>query len=89
MGCIVSTTGLGHSDDKELPQFVTEEDIRFVQESWLLVQQDMDNIGLIIFKRLVHLFRYTFDMVHLKSKSRKLPFFSTQKCMSLLYACFY
>ncbi|XP_045187619.1 uncharacterized protein LOC123545361 [Mercenaria mercenaria] len=51
MGCVVSSSRLAHSDDKELPQFVSAEDIRLVQESWLLVQQDMDNIGLIIFKR--------------------------------------
>lgn len=51
MGCAVSTNGFEIAEEKELPQYITKEDIQLVQESWILVQEDMNNMGLVIFKR--------------------------------------
>ncbi|KAL4238059.1 hypothetical protein ACF0H5_002770 [Mactra antiquata] len=55
MGCVASKGVFVQSSQKELPDYVSPDDIRLVQESWLLVQSDMDNVGLIIFKRFFDL----------------------------------
>lgn len=50
MGCVVSNP-VASGEEKELPQFVSGEDIQLVQESWLLVQPDLEDIGVIILNR--------------------------------------
>jgi len=51
MGCAVSSNGFEVAEEKELPEYISRDDIRLVQESWILVQEDMNNMGLVIFKR--------------------------------------
>ena len=51
MGCVLTIFNTNEKDDTELRRYVTEKDIFLVQETWALVRKDMNNIGLLIFKR--------------------------------------
>ena len=51
MGGSASTTKFDVVKDKELKDFLSDEDIRLVQETWLTIQGDFDAIGLTLFNR--------------------------------------
>ena len=59
MGCNSSVNGIVIDQDKELKEYMKPYDIRLVQESWNLLQDDFEHVGLIMFHRR-GIFRFLF-----------------------------
>ena len=59
MGCNSSVNGIVIDQDKELKEYLKPYDIRLVQESWNLLQDDLEHVGLIMFHRW-DIFRFFF-----------------------------
>ena len=55
MGCTLSTNDILVADDKELKEYLNKRDIQMVQQSWSLIQDDVEHVGLIMFQRYMHL----------------------------------
>ena len=51
MGCATSFDGFEVVQDKELKEYLSEENIKLVQESWCLLQNNLEHFGLILFER--------------------------------------
>ena len=51
MGCVASLEVIDLGEDKELSEYLHEDDIRLVQMSWELLQDDLGKVGVIIFRR--------------------------------------
>ena len=51
MGCSSSANGIVIDHDKELKEYLKPNDIKLVQESWNLLQDDLEHVGLIMFQR--------------------------------------
>ena len=51
MGCVASLDVIDLGEDKELSEYLREDDIRLVQMSWELLQDDLGKVGVIIFRR--------------------------------------
>lgn len=51
MGCTVSTDGFEVFHNKPLKEYLNEDDIQLVQESWKLLQNDLEQVGLIMLQR--------------------------------------
>ena len=51
MGCVASLEVIDLGEDKELSEYLHEDDIRLVQMSWELLQDDLWKVGVIIFRR--------------------------------------
>ena len=62
MGCNSSVNGIVIDQDKELKEYLKPYDIRLVQESWNLLQDDLEHVGLIMFHSW-DLFRFLFFLL--------------------------
>lgn len=51
MGCNASTNGIAVHQDRELKEYLKPDDIKLVQDSWNLLQNDLEHVGLIMFQR--------------------------------------
>ena len=51
MGCSMSSENIVVAHDKELKEYLKPGDIKLVQESWNLLQDDLEHVGLIMFQR--------------------------------------
>ena len=51
MGCNLSADKCVLAQDKELHEYLSQKDIKLVQQSWVLIQDDLEHVGLIMFQR--------------------------------------
>ena len=51
MGCAVSTDGFEVIPDKPLKEYLEDADIQVVKETWKLLQDNLEQFGLIMFQR--------------------------------------
>ena len=58
MGCVASLDVIDLGEDKELSEYLHEDDIRLVQMSWELLQDDLCKVGVIIFRRYFYFTEY-------------------------------
>ena len=50
----MSSDGIVVAHNKELKEYLKPGDIKLVQETWNLLQDDLEHIGLIMFQRYVY-----------------------------------
>ena len=51
MGCNLSSENCVLAQDKELNEYLSQKDIKLVQQSWALIHDDLEHVGLIMFQR--------------------------------------
>ena len=51
MGCNLSSENCILAQDKELNEYLSQTDIKLVQQSWALIHDDLEHVGLIMFQR--------------------------------------
>ena len=51
MGCNLSSDNCILAQDKELNEYLSQTDIKLVQQSWALIHDDLEHVGLIMFQR--------------------------------------
>ena len=51
MGCNFSSDDILVAQNKELKEYLNKKDIQLVQQTWTLVQDDIEHVGLIMFQR--------------------------------------
>ena len=54
MGCSTSTDGFEVAPNKELKEYLREDDVRLVQESWNLLIDKQEEFGFFMFQRYVY-----------------------------------
>ena len=51
MGCTLSSDSIILAQDKELGEYLNQKDIQLVKQSWNLMQDDLEHVGLFMFQR--------------------------------------
>ena len=55
MGCSTSTDGFEVAPEKELREYLREEDVKLVQDSWKLLIDKQEEFGYNLFQRYVYI----------------------------------